>query len=438
MAGDGGGGVRGLARVEAHGVALVVGGRGGLHGVHGGQGGHAPGVVADLLLHGRLLGHDPVLGDARTVVVGGEARRRGAGPPPVGAAESHVEVEGGHPVADIVDPPLAGEVRVGVPVAVRGVVGGAPGGEGPALGLGDEVGAARGVGVEGGLGVPNGVAGRGAVEAHRVGVVGVEVQAGGGGVRHAPAQAPVVVEQRHGDAVGPNVPGELGQEGRVRAVGLGELVLYLVEQDRAAAVGDLVAPDNGVNGAEPGLGGGQGPGVRGAQAATVVGHVGGQAAHGDLGVDVGAGAGDDVEALLLGQGQEQVNVLDASRCEVEVTALLALVHAPEHVQGDGVVAVSAHLLEDVAPAVDVRQAPVVDLPGPDVQARAVHHKGVLVEGDGVRVPIVAGEEDVGRLVAGDGGQAGVAHRGGGGGRGQEPRAAGGQGCGQDGASGSTA
>ena len=69
-------------------------------------------------MHTGLGGQGAVLSDAGAVVVGGEAGGGRPSPTPVGAAISHVVVEGGYPVTDVVYAPLAGETLIGVGVAV--------------------------------------------------------------------------------------------------------------------------------------------------------------------------------------------------------------------------------------------------------------------------------------------------------------------------------
>ena len=270
-----------------------------------------------------------------------------------------------------------------------GVEGGAPRGEGPALGLGDEL---RGVRAD--LAVPllrlaDACPVPARVETQRVVIVGVEIGAVLLGVREAPAHAVVVVEQRHGDPGGAHVIGQRAQERRAFRILADQLVLHLVHEHAAAAVGHLMGGDDLVDRAQPGAGVREVLRIRRAQAGRPVGHVGGQAAHRDLGVHIGAGAGDDVEPLLRRHGQQQVHVLDPA--EVELPVGRGLVQPPEEVEGDRREAGRLEDLQQVTPLRRGRHSPGMDLAGVEEQALVVHQEGVLVPGDRVRPPVVAGE-----------------------------------------------
>lgn len=97
---------------------------------------------------------------------------------------------------------------------------------------------------------------------------------------------------------------------------------------------------------------------------------------------------------MLRQGQEQIDVLDGARSEVKGAAFFALMQAPEEVQGDSVVAHGAHLLEEIAPGVDVRGAPVVDFARPDIEALPINGEGMLVVADFVGLAVISGEGDI--------------------------------------------
>ena len=385
-------------------VQHVDGGANDILGIRSGDGVHArelrDGVlpVAELLLHGELRRDGAVLVEGCAVVVRREAGGGRTGVAPVGAADDHVVVEVGDAVGKVADAELAGEGRVGVVGTVVGTVVCAPGGERAALGLSDEL---RGVGLvatEGGFAVAEAVAASRAVEAQRVLVVGVEVETVLLAVGEASAHAVVVVELGHGDAVLDDLVGQRLQERLAGLAGAEEFVLHLVQQQRAAAVGDLVLLGDLVERVQPRLGRLEDRGVGGAQVLVVlVHHPLREATHGHLRVDVGAGTGHNVEALLGCHREERVDVAGAG--EVEVPALLGLVHSPEEVEAHGVEARSAELLHDVAPPILRRDAPVVELAGPQVNALTVDEEGALVEAHVMWLPVVAGKDD---LVAGVG------------------------------------
>src|SRR5690606_34555143 len=119
--------------------AVVLLDRGRLDRIHRQEFGQRVLEVAELLLRGQLRGDGAVLIEGRAVVVGGEARGRGAGVAPIRAADDHVVVEGGDAVAEVAHAPLAREGRVGELRTALGGEAGTPRGEGTALGLGDEV-----------------------------------------------------------------------------------------------------------------------------------------------------------------------------------------------------------------------------------------------------------------------------------------------------------
>ena len=107
----------------------------------------------------------------------------------------------------------------------------------------------------------------------------------------------------------------------------------------------------------------------------------GEAAAVDLGVDVRRGAGDHVEAGLLGHVEQLVDVADAGEV---VDARRRRVVVPVEVQRGRVEAGGLHLLEDVEPQVRAGQPEVVELARPQVDALAVDLERVAVEGDRVR------------------------------------------------------
>ncbi|MDY2979811.1 MAG: hypothetical protein SOR94_07275 [Lawsonella sp.] len=229
-------------------------------------------------------------------------------------------------------------------------------------------------------------AGGGAVKEDRVFIVGVGVETGSRrAVCPVFAGRGVIVEDWHGDAVCTSNLHQVCEVVFVRFGVVGLFIFHLVQEDGAAAGGDLVAGQDVVDAAEPGalllpVGAGGGG---------AVGLPGGHATHGDFGVDVGAGAGDDVEAFLGCHAEEEIDIADAG--EVEGKAGGALVVAPEEVEGDGVEAGSLHLLENIPPVLGGGEAPVVEFSRPDGEALTVHYVRVLIPGDAMGLAIVAGE-----------------------------------------------
>src|SRR5204862_4052610 len=107
----------------------------------------------------------------------------------------------------------------------------------------------------------------------------------------------------------------------------------------------------------------------------------GEAAGVDLGVDVRPRPRDDVETHVGGGLQGEVHVAYAGEV---VHALRGRVVAPVEVQGDGVVPVRLHLLQDVAPQARAGQPERVELAGPDHRPLPVDHQRVWIPGDRVR------------------------------------------------------
>ena len=128
------------------------------------------------------------------------------------------------------------------------------------------------------------------------------------------------------------------------------------------------------------------PGI--AEREGTVGLPGGHTTHGNFGVNVGAGAGNDVESFFCCHAEKKIYIANSRKIEGAIWG--ALVVAPEEVEGDGVEAGSLHLLEDVTPLMGRGETPVVDFPRPDIQVMVVNHVGVLVPRDCVVFPIVAG------------------------------------------------
>jgi hypothetical protein len=188
----------------------------------------------------------------------------------------------------------------------------------------------------------------------------------------------VVVEDRDGDPVGLGLVVQPLHVALLRGADDVQLVLDLVGDHRALAGGQLVAGDDGVDLGQPLVGGGDVFRRVGAGPGLLVDHPAREAAARQLGVHVGPGAGDDVEAFFLGHGQHAVHVAHAAEV---VDPLLRRVVAPVEIDGDGVVAAGLHLLEDVAPQVGAGHAEGVELAAPREDALAVDLQRVLVPGD---------------------------------------------------------
>src|SRR5207247_6809345 len=142
------------------------------------------------------------------------------------------------------------------------------------------------------------------VEALRVQVGTVHVQRAGTGVE----RVVVVADQRHGDAVGARL---LLQVRHVLPAGgrpVVELVLHLVQQHRTGTVGQLVAGEDRVDVRQPLVGGREVVRCGTARVARLGEQPVGEAAAVDLGVDVRAGPGDDVEPEIGGDRQQSINV----------------------------------------------------------------------------------------------------------------------------------
>ena len=110
------------------------------------------------------------------------------------------------------------------------------------------------------------------------------------------------MEQGHINAVRFNLRYQALKESAARGVVAEQLVFHLVEQHRAAALSDQVLGGNLVKGVQPGFGGCQHLGVGGAQSTRIVSHPGRQTTHRNFGVNIGAGAGDDIQTLFLSHG----------------------------------------------------------------------------------------------------------------------------------------
>src|SRR5262249_32637471 len=144
----------------------------------------------------------------------------------------------------------------------------------------------------------------------------------------------VVAEDRHRDAVGANLVVQVLHVVALRCAGRGELVLDLVRQNRAGAVGQLVASDDRVDVGQPLVGGGEVVRRVAACLAGLCRQPTGEAATAGFRVDVGTRSGDDVEADFLGDVQQLVDVAHAGEV---VDARLRRVVRPVKVDGDGVV-----------------------------------------------------------------------------------------------------
>ncbi len=193
----------------------------------------------------------------------------------------------------------------------------------------------------------------------------------------------VVVEDRDGDAVGARLRVEvrhvLPADGTADVVRV--LVLDLVEEHRAAAVRDLVPRDDRIDVRLPLVGVAHVRRVVRARAARRCREPRGEAACVRLGIDVRAGARDDVDADVVRDVEEPVEVAHAREV---VDAGLRRVVAPVDVDRHGVVAVRLHLLEDVAPEARAWEPERMHLAGPDEQPLAVHEERVPVPRHGVR------------------------------------------------------
>ena len=206
-------------------------------------------------------------------------------------------------------------------------------------------------------------AGGGAVKEDRVFIVGVGVETGSRrAVCPVIAGRGVIVEDWHGDAVCTSNLHQACEVVFVRFGVVGLSIFHLVQEDGAAAGGDLVAGQDVVDAAEPGA---------------LLLPVGG--------VAVGAGGGGAVG--LPGGGGDRHRGCRRSRGEGRG----ALVVAPEEVEGDGVEAGSLHLLENIPPVLGGGEAPVVKFSRPDGEALTVHYVRVFIPGDVMGLAIVAGE-----------------------------------------------
>ena len=257
-----------------------------------GQRGDGLGEVADQLVLVVLRVELAGLGDRGAVVVGGVVLRDRA-PAPRRAAVQHVEALAGGADRDVL---LVEDVRELVVDQLRAllVARAAPRVEGAALELGGDQRLAGDVVV---ADVRDAVPARrvGAVEALRVGVGGVDVEGGFTGVEGAV----VVAHQGNGDAVGAGLVLEVLHVGAAVGVAVVVLVLDLVGEHAAGAVGELVARDDPVDLRLPLVGVLQVDGIGAARVAGGGGQPGREAAAVDLGVDVRPGPRDDVEPGLL-------------------------------------------------------------------------------------------------------------------------------------------
>lgn len=114
--------------------------------------------VTDLLLHREFVGEGAFFVESGAVVVGGKAGRRGPCPSPVRPALEHVVVECCDAITNGGDAPLSGECGIGECGAGAGGERGTPWGEGPALGLSDELWGGGSYGPELGFVVAQGIA----------------------------------------------------------------------------------------------------------------------------------------------------------------------------------------------------------------------------------------------------------------------------------------
>lgn len=114
--------------------------------------------VTDLLLHREFVGEGAFFVESGAVVVGGKAGRRGPCPSPVRPALEHVVVECCDAITNGGDAPLSGECGIGEFGAGAGGERGTPWGEGPALGLSDELWGGGSYGPELGFVVAQGIA----------------------------------------------------------------------------------------------------------------------------------------------------------------------------------------------------------------------------------------------------------------------------------------
>jgi hypothetical protein len=341
-----------------------------------------------LLEDGHLLGQLALLVERGAVVVGGVDDVRIGLPAPARAAEGHVDVLDRELVLDVVvvEHPL--ERRPGHRAAAV-VARPAPRVERSALELAPDEGPLSDARAQEAVVGHRGERGPVAVEPGRIRVGPVQV--GRAGARR-PAQvaALVVVEQRDRDAVGAGRCLELLHVDGVVAV---VLVLDLEQHDRAAAVGDLVTRDDRVDVIEPLLPGRLVVvGLR-AGAADLRGEPARIAAGVELGVDVRAGSGDDVQADLLGDVEQPVHVAHAGEV---VHARRGGVVRPAEVERHRVEAGGPELLELVAPQIGAGQPEVVELGRPQPDPLAVDHERVPIVGDGVAGPVPGGGRAAGR------------------------------------------
>ena len=370
----------------------------GAGGDHAGQVGDRGDQPAQLLHLLRLVAQRARFGNGGAIVVAGE-HHRGGQPAPAGAAIGHVEALDADAVGEVgavedALEPLAALDGVAVIAAVR-----PPIVEPAAAKFSQEAGrvgrgggaalrAARTIIAPIGRGRP---ARR--LPLHRAGAAGIAVEcihvvgAGNDLVHRTAFRRPiavaalVIVEDRHGDAVGARLGIEMVHVAPLRRGGQRQLIFDLVQDDAMFALGigvDLMPGDDGVDMAEPLIGGLEIVGIVGAGAGALVDQPAGKAAARQFRIHIRAGARDDVEPLLLRHRQQPVEVADAGEV---VDPLFRAVIAPVEIKGDGVEAARLHLLEDVAPQVGGGQAEGVEFAAPDDGPLAIDHQRARVIGD---------------------------------------------------------
>src|SRR5581483_2712794 len=354
--------------------------------------------VPHLLHRWDLRGELARLAYRRTVVVGGVDDRRGQ-PSPRGPAEGHVHVVDLDAVGDVgqvegplVHRPVEGALEgIALPVPWRA----APRVEEAAAELRLEAWRCRaGGGPAGRAADPEIAPVRRRAAGRRIAIEGVEVVALA--TREA-ARDPetvatlVVVVNGDGDAVGAGLRVQVRHvvdAGR-RADEVRVLVLDLVQQDGAAAVGELVPGEDSVDRGQPFVGVAEVGRVVAARQPGSGGKPAGEPAAVHLAVDVGTWPDQHVEPGLRRHVQYQVHVADAA--EVVVAGCGGVV-VPAEVHAHRVVAAGLHLLQDVPPQRRAGQPERMEFAGPDEQPPAVDDQRVFVEGDGVPGRAPAGNE----------------------------------------------
>jgi hypothetical protein len=355
--------------------------------------------VAELLHRAGLRRRLAGLIERRPVVVGGVDHVRGQ-PAPVRAAERHVRALDLDAVRDRREP-LGTLVCGAHPSVQAGIAHAAPVVEPAGAGLGPEPGRVRGGGGAAGpaagavvapvrwrrrgAGAAVGVARPARVAVERVQVVPVIRGLGEAAGCPVAVAALVVVEDGHRDPVGAGLGVQMGHVANPGPAGqvVGVLVLDLIEDDRAGAIGELVSGDDRVDRRLPLVGVGQVGRVISAVGSRELGQPVRKPAGVGLAVDVRAGTGDDVDACLVGHVEQLVHVADAGEV---VDARRGGMVAPVEVDRHGVVAVRLHLLQDVPPQRRAGQPEGVELARPDERAPAIDHQRVLIEGDRMRHP----------------------------------------------------